>query len=201
MPLLTIGIIGPIAGGKSTVAARLAELGATVVHADQLGHQVLREREVEQKARARWGGDIFGSDGRIDRKRLAEIVFSKDAAGREELEYLENLTHPGIRRRLDETIRGLETSGVQAVVIDAALLLEAGWDEFCAKIIYVGAPDTVVLERAKERGWTAEEYAARAAAQMPLDRKRARADFVIDNSGSPEELQAEVDRVWRSLRA
>lgn len=201
MSLITLGIIGPIASGKSAVAARFAELGATVVDADRLGHEVLREPEVQRRARVRWGGDIFDDDGRIDRKRLAGIVFSPTPTGREELEYLESLTHPGIGRRLAETLRTLENEGIRVVVIDAALLLEAGWDEFCEKIIYVDAPNTVVLERANKRGWSAREYADRAAAQMPLDRKRARADFVLDNSGSPEQLRAEVDRVWQSLRA
>jgi dephospho-CoA kinase len=201
MPLITIGIIGPIAGGKSTVAARFAELGAVVVDADKLGHEVLREPEVEKSARARWGGDIFSDDGQIDRKRLAKIVFDPTKEGLQERKYLEELTHPLIRQRLQGTLAQLEKDGCQVAVIDAALLLEAGWDEFCVNIIYVAAPNGVGLERAKRRGWNAQQYADREAAQMSLDRKRARADIVLDNSGSLESLRAEVDRVWSSLLA
>ena len=199
--MITLGIIGPIAGGKSTVAGRFAELGATVVDADRLGHEVLCEPEVEESARARWGGGIFAEDGRIDRSKLAKIVFAPTEAGAKERKYLEQLTHPRIRRRLCERLAELKKEGAQVVVIDAALLLEAGWDEFCAKIIYVDAPNTVGLDRASERGWTAQQYTQRESAQMPLDRKRARADTVLDNSGSIESLRTQVDRVWSSLRA
>jgi dephospho-CoA kinase len=201
MPLTTLGIIGPIASGKSTVARMFGELGAVVVNADELGHEVLREPEVEKSAREKWGGDIFAEDGHIDRARLAQIVFAQTPEGEKERLFLEQLTHPGIRRRLGETLRSLENDGVIVVVLDAALLLEAGWDEFCAKIIYVEAPGGVGLERAKERGWSTQQYAAREAAQMPLERKRERADIVLDNSGTSESLRAEVQRVWSSLRA
>ena len=201
MPLLTLGIIGPIAGGKSTVAARFEELGAVVVNADQLGHEVLREQEVEEAARARWGGDIFRHDGRIDRSRLASIVFAPTAEAAKERQYLEELTHPTIRKRLAERLAELEQTDSEVVVIDAALLLEAGWDEFCAKIIYVDAPNTVGLDRALGRGWSTQQYKDRQAAQLPLDRKRARADIVLDNSGDIESLRTQVDRVWSSLRA
>ena len=89
----------------------------------------------------------------------------------------------------------------EVVALDAALILEANWDEFCDRIIYVEAPGGVGLERAKERGWSAEQYAAREAAQMPLERKRERADIVLDNSDTTESLRTEVQRVWLSLRA
>ena len=201
MPFTTLGIIGPIASGKSTVARMFGELGAAIVSADELGHEVLRETDVEKAARDRWGGDIFGSDGHIDRSRLARIVFAPTDEGARELEFLEHLTHPRIRSRLSDALRSLENDDTQVVLLDAALLLEAGWDEFCDKIIYVEAPGGVGLERAKERGWSAEQYAAREAAQIPLVRKRERADMVLDNSGTSESLRAEVQRVWSSLRA
>ncbi len=201
MSLITLGIIGPIASGKSTVARMFGELGATVVSADALGHEVLREPEVENSARSRWGGDIFGADGHIDRRRLAQIVFAPTDQGPRERRFLEQLTHPGIRRHLADTLATLGNDGVEVVVLDAALLLEANWDEFCDRIIYVGAPDGVGLKRAEERGWSAEQYATREAAQMPLELKRKRADIVLDNSGTPELLRAEVQRIWSSLRA
>ena len=83
--------------------------------------------------------------------------------------------------------------------MDAALLLEAGWDQWCEKTVFVEAPREARLARAMARGWKEEEFAAREAAQESLDRKRARADVIIDNSGSPQRTQAQVEQFWASL--
>ncbi len=192
-----IGIVGGVASGKSLVAGQFARLGAGVLDADRAGHEALRLPAVEAAARQRWGEAVF-ADGRIDRARLARIVFAPGPEGRREREYLEQLTHPEIARLLREQADAL--AGQAAVgVLDAALLFEAGWDQFCEKTVFVEAPREARLARAVARGWGEAEFTAREAAQESLDRKRTRADAIIDNSGSPQRTQAQVEQFWASL--
>jgi dephospho-CoA kinase len=194
-----IGVLGGVASGKSLVAHQLARLGAGVLDADGAGHEVLRLPSVESAARDRWGEEIFGADGRIDRARLARLVFGPSQEAAEERAYLEHLTHPEIGRRLAEQARRLAESGAAVVVLDAPLLLEAGWDSFCDTLVFVDAPRPLRAARASARGWSEEEFAARESVQLPLERKRERADVVIDGSGSPESARLQVERLWRTL--
>jgi dephospho-CoA kinase len=194
----TLGLLGGVASGKSLVSRQLAELGAVVLNADRAGHEALRLPEVEAAARQRWRDAIFGGDGHIDRSRLAKIVFAPAPDGPRELEYLESLTHPEIGRRLAAQVEAAKAFAPLAVV-DAALLFEAGWDKLCDSTAFVDAPRTARLARALQRGWTEEDFAAREGAQDSLDSKRARADVIIDNSGSVEHTQAQVKRLWQSL--
>ena len=195
-----IGIIGGVASGKSEVAKCLAELGATVLDADAAGHEVLREPQIEQAARQRWGNAIFGPDGHIDRKALAGIVFGPEPKAATELKHLESLTHPRIRQRLKARIEELTKQGIHsAAVLDAPVLLKAGWDELCDAIVYVDAPQFVRLARAQQRGWSAEEWVRREGAQEPLPEKQARADITIDNSGNLEHTRQQVREFWGFL--
>jgi dephospho-CoA kinase len=163
------------------------------------GHEVLRLPKIEQAVRERWGEEVFGSDGRLDRSKLARIVFAPPPEGTRERNYLEQLTHPEIGRLVQEEARRLAVAGAPAAVLDAPLLMEAGWDGFCDVLLFVEAPRHVRLARAKSRGWSEEEFAAREGAQESLDFKRQRADVVVDNSGLPEETEAQLERFWRSL--
>jgi len=194
-----IGILGGVASGKSFVAAQLAQMGAGVLDADRAAHAVLRLPVVEEAARRRWGEAVFGSQGHIDRGRLAEIVFSPPPKGPEERRFLEQLTHPEIGRLLEQETQRLAAGGVAAAVLDAPLLLESGWDSFCDRLVFVEVPRQLRIARALARGWTKEEFAAREGAQESLDSKRGRADVVVDNSGSPEETRDQLERFWRSL--
>jgi dephospho-CoA kinase len=194
-----IGILGGVASGKSLVAQQLARLGAGVLDADRAGHDVLRLPQIEAAVRRRWGNEVFGPDGRIDRRRLARIVFGDPPEGPLQREYLEKLTHPEIGRLLGRQAAELAGSGCTVAVLDAALLLEAGWDRLCDRLMFVDAPREVRLSRALGRGWSKEGFAAREEAQESLDSKRQRADVVVDNSGSPEHTQAQVERFWQSL--
>jgi dephospho-CoA kinase len=198
--MIVIGIVGGIASGKSLVSRRLSELGAEVLDADRIGHQVLRDPEVQRAIRDRWGERVFDADGQVDRGRLATIVFGDPPGNREELDYLEQLTHPRIRQCLCETMERMARADAGAVlVLDAALLLEAGWDRFCDKILFVEAPRSVRLDRAKQRGWTEAGFAAREAAQASVEKKRERADIVIDNSSTPEHTYNQLETMWRAL--
>lgn len=194
-----LGLLGGVASGKSLVAGQLERLGAGVLDADRAGHEVLRMPEVERAARERWGEAVFGPDGHIDRPKLAAIVFAPPPKGPEERRFLEELTHPRIGRVLEEEAKGLAAAGFPAAILDAPLLLEAGWDSLCDRLIFVDAPRQLRLARALARGWSEKEFAGREGVQESLDSKRKRADVVVENSGSPEETQAQIERLWPSL--
>ena len=193
-----IGILGGVASGKSLVTGQLVQLGAEVLDADRAGHEVLRLPKIEAAARERWGGGVFGADGRIDRSALAKVVFALPPNGPAEREYLEQLTHPAIGRLLKQQAERLATEAA-AVVLDAPLLLEAGWAGLCDRLIFVDAPRKLRLKRALDRGWSEGDFSAREAAQQSLDLKKGRADATMDNSGSVEQTFAQVEHFWRSL--
>lgn len=190
-----LGLIGGIGGGKSSVARLLAARGAAVIDADAVGHELLEEPAIAGRVVARFGPVIQSSSGaggaRIDRRALGAIVFGDRAALRD----LEAILHPAMRERFRGLIGELARDrGRPCIVLDAAVLLEAGWDELCDRIAWVDAPPAERARRVREsRGWSAETLAAREAAQWPAEEKRRRADWVIDNDADPAGLDHEVD--------
>jgi dephospho-CoA kinase len=195
-----IGILGGVASGKSLVADEFRRLGAKVLDADQVGHEVLRETGVIRAARERWGDAVLDENGQIKRSNVAKIVFAPPPHGPGELAFLEQLTHPRISNRLQQEIARLRQSrDVEVVILDAPVMLKAGWDRFCDHILFIEAPRDLRLERARERGWSDAIFAAREAAQEPLETKRAAASHVIDNSRSIDMTRQQVESVWQSL--
>jgi len=194
-----IGLVGGIASGKSLVARQFSELGGVVLDADGAGHEVLELPEVRDALGARWGLDIFDSEGRVDRRAVARKVFDPQDVDRIELHFLEEITHPLIRDRLQARIDSVRKHGAcLAVILDAPLMLEAGWDRFCQEILFVEAPRAERLRRAIEsRGWTEAQFEAREAAQWPVEQKRKRATQVIDNSGDPQAVHPQVEAFWQ----
>jgi dephospho-CoA kinase len=197
--LRVIGLVGGIASGKSLVARQLVDLGAGWLDADQAGHEVLELEEVKLAIRRRWGNEVFAADGRVSRPAIGRRVFGDGPEAVADRQFLERLTHPRIGEIMGRQAAALEQAEKEALVLDAPLLMEAGWDEFCDKTLFVECPCEVRLQRARERGWSEAEFAAREAAQESLDVKRKRADVVLDNSGSPESTREQVERFWRSL--
>jgi dephospho-CoA kinase len=188
-----IGLLGGIGSGKSQAAAAFAARGARVIGADDLAHAALRQPEVRRKVVQRWGEQLLDEHGEVQRRRLGAIVFA-DAAERRALEAM---VHPWIGERLREEVeRARADAGVPLVVLDAAIMVEAGWSEMCDRLVYVDAPAELRQARvAQQRGWSAEEMRARESAQLPLTQKRVRADHVLDNSASQAHLQRQVDEL------
>ncbi|MBX3412308.1 MAG: dephospho-CoA kinase [Pirellulales bacterium] len=195
-----IGLMGGVASGKSLVARQFADLGATVLDGDRAGHAVLRLDEVKAALRERWGSNVFDDAGEVNRAAVAQRVFQPTDEARRELEFLEGVTHPRIGEMLVSQLQqARDDRDVPAIVLDAPVMLEAGWSEICDKMVYVDARSELRLARARQRGWSEADFARREAAQVSLDTKRAKADVAIDNSGTPEETRAQVERFWRGL--
>jgi dephospho-CoA kinase len=194
----TIGLVGGIASGKSLVAEMLVDLGAALLDGDRTGHAVLAEdAEVHQALRERWGEAVFGADGSVNRAAIAKRVFGESSAAEIELRFLENLLHPRIRERLNRLREQYRVAGKPAVVLDAPILLEAGWGPICDIVLMVDSPRELRLERARRRGWTEEEFERRERAQCPVDEKRRAADVVIQNDGSEDQLRRAVVDFWQ----
>lgn len=194
-----IGVAGGIGSGKSTVASILVELGAAVIDADRLNHEVLNAPEVLARLEAWWGPGVLTPEGRADRDAIRRIV-TNDANARHQLE---NLVHPRIARQSDELMRQYQADpDVRAVVWDAPLLFEAGLAERCEYILYVEASASTRRRRVlPERGWTAEELERFQNSQMPLSEKRARADFIVVNDSDIEGLREQVREVFARIVA
>lgn len=198
--MLVIGLVGGIASGKSRVAEMFQQLGAEVIRADQLGHQVLEQPDVRRSLQERWGESVFLQNGKVDRGAVGRLVFSGTPAGSRDLKFLESVTHPRIAELMRQQLRELEHRGdVPAVVLDAAILLEAGWRPLCDTVLFVEADREQRLERAYRRGWSPAELSARESAQLSLEEKRKLADGVIDNSGSLDHTFAQIQQFWHAL--
>ena len=195
----TIGLVGGVASGKSLVAKLFAELGAGLLDADRAGHEVLADDpEVRQAVVARWGPSVLAADGSIDRAAIAARVFAAGDQSAVERKFLELLLHPRIRRRLEEKTAQYAAQGCPAVVLDAPLLLEAGWGPLCDLVVMVDADPNVRLARAQERGWSAAEFARREAAQWPVTKKRSAAHATLANHGDVAALRAAVRDFWHT---
>ena len=195
-----VGLLGGVASGKSLVAQQLAELGAVVIDADKLGHQVLTQPEVIAEIRQNWSDAVLTADGQVARQKLAAIVFAPSPAGQAALAALERITHPRIRALTEARLVELAAAGTPVVaVLDAPVMLKAGWHHVCQRLIFVDAPQPVRLTRAKTRGWSEAEFLRREARQEPVEFKRKLCDTVIENAGSVEQTAAQVRQFWASL--
>lgn len=180
------GILGGIGSGKSAVARGLSDhLSVLIIDADRIGHDVLTFPQIKDQIRQSFGDDVFdGND--VDRKQLAALVFGSDPQHSRSLKILESIVHPEIRRQVELQIQQADGNR-DVVVLDAAVMLEAGWNDLCDFIVFVDTPFEVRLDRVqRNRGWSEDELRRREASQVPLERKRLASQFVIDNSASLE---------------
>ncbi len=191
-----IGILGGIGSGKSLVAEILLQMGADIFSADDVGHQLLDDPLVREQLVARWGDGILTTDGQPDRKAIAAQVFQGPNA-KNELAFLEQLTHPRIGQELEVFIQQVQQRhDLRLAVIDAALLLEAGWETACDELLFVEVDAETRWERCQERGWSREQWEAREASQRSLDEKRGRASLVVDNNSDECALQSHLHEIF-----
>ncbi len=190
-----IGLAGGIGSGKTEVARILDGLGCVVADADAIARQALREPEVRDTLVGWWGDDVLGADGEIDRAAVASIAFGDPHERRR----LEALVHPRVAARSRELFDAAPPEA-PALVIDAPLLFETGLDSECDAVVFVDADEAIRRERVVgSRGWEAAEIARREESQLPLDQKRARADYILRNNGKLSELTAGVRHLLRTI--
>ncbi|HHU92435.1 MAG TPA: dephospho-CoA kinase [Halanaerobiaceae bacterium] len=194
--MMIIGLTGGIASGKSTVSAYLAELGAIIIDADKIAHEIMEKgKPAYRKIIEAFGREILAANGEIDRSRLGKIVFND----REKKRLLEEITHPQIIKEMREKIE--ENRGQnKIIVLDVPLLFEAGLEKMVDESWLVYVDRETQLERLMARdGLSYQEANKRIKSQLSLEKKRELADFIIDNRGNLEELKREVFFKWREI--
>jgi dephospho-CoA kinase len=194
-----IGLTGGIAAGKSTIAQILAELGAVVIDADKVGHEAYRRgTEAWRALVAHFGDGILTPDGEIDRRKLGAIVF----ADPDQRKALQDIVWPRMKEMIRQRLAELRAAGVQVAVIEAAVLIEAGWTDLVDEVWVVQVPEEVALRRLVARNNLSEADArTRIRAQLSNAERAAHADVIIDNSGTVAEARARVERAWARLVA
>jgi len=195
----SFGLTGGIASGKSTVARFLEALGAKVIDADRVGHELFQTSDyVRQEVVAHFGPEILRPNGEIDRERLGSVVF----ADPKRLSELGSIVHPSLIARLEELAGKLRARHPRAVIlVDAALIYEAGAADRFAKILVAWCRPEQQIERLMAKtGLSRQDALRRMASQIPPEEKRRRADFVIDCSGGLEETRAQVEALYPELK-
>jgi dephospho-CoA kinase len=187
-----VGLTGGIGAGKSSVSARLAAKGATIVDADAIVREVqAKGTPVFEAIVERFGPGVVGPDGELDRPGLAALVFPDPEA----LKELNALVHPAVGAEVLRRVAEHQDTD-RVVVLDVPLLVESGRYRASGVIVVDTHPDVAVERLARDRGMPEDDVRARMARQVSRDERLAKADFVIDNSGSPEDLDQAVDRAW-----
>jgi dephospho-CoA kinase len=197
-----VGIVGGIGSGKSSVARWVVSHDPDVllINGDEVGHEVLTYKAVQEAIRQRFGAGVFDGTGQIDRRAMGQRVFGpsdeKHAARRD----LERIVHPHIRETFEKRIAEAKAAKNQAVLLDAAVLFEAGWNDLCHAIVFVDVPRGERLRRLHAgRGWDEAEVERREASQVSLEIKRSRSNFVIDNAQSVDEAGRQLKDVLSKM--
>jgi dephospho-CoA kinase len=196
----TIGLTGGIGSGKSTVAGILEDLGAIVIYADSVAHELYQPNSVGwQRVVAAFGAGLLDADQTINRKKLGTIVFSDPAA----LQRLNAILHPLIFEEVHRRIAAHRFRGVAApIVVEAAILIEANWLPLVDEVWLVASNQELVIDRVyHQRGLSADEVKRRLDAQLGDAQRRSHADVVIENTGSVDELRRQVENLWRRAAA
>lgn len=188
-----IGILGGIGSGKSTVASEFAKLGCKVIDADKIAHKLLDESSVKEKIVDFFGKDILKSTGKIDRSKLAEVVF----ADADKLSSLTKIIHPLVLGRAEKLIEQYNRQKqVKAIVLDMPLLVEVGWAERCDRLIFVDCRQKLRVDRAKNMGFDENQLKIRENFQISLDNKADLADNMIENNSDFLALVRQVTKIF-----
>ncbi len=193
-----IGLTGGIGSGKSTVSSFLAELGAVIIDADKVGHELLKsDTEIRRKVVAAFGRQILAPDGEVDRKKLGGLVFESPQA----LSRLNRIMHPPINNAIKAQLERYRRQGAGVVVVEAPLLVEAGWTSMVDEVWVTVASEATVLNRLeKEMGLSQLESQARIHSQLSSKERVKHASVVINTDLSLDKLKAGVGRLWQRLQ-
>jgi dephospho-CoA kinase len=189
-----IGILGGIGSGKSTVAAEFAKLGCKVIDADKIARELLLyKKAVKEKVVGLFGRTILNSAGKIDREKLAEVVF----ADADKLSLINEIIHPLVLQRAQELIKQYDCQKqVKAIVLDMPLLVEVGWDKRCDKLIFVDCEQELRLDRAKKLGFDKNQVKIRENFQISLDNKANLVDYTVENNSDFSVLAKQVVNIF-----
>jgi len=192
-----IGILGGICSGKSTVAAEFAKLGCKIIDADKIAHELLDEPAIKQKIVSFFGRDILDSMGKIDRSKLANIVFADD----DKLALINKMIHPPVLARIEQLIEQYKRQpAVKAIVLDIPLLVEVGWAKRCDKLVFVDCNRQLRAERAQKMGLFDEnQLKIRENLQISLDKKINIAENTIDNNSGFSALARQVADIFSNI--
>ncbi len=197
--MIVLGIVGTPAGGKSTVAERLVELGATWINADLIAKEVLERPDIQDDLKQHFGAAIVDRNSKVDRAKLAALVFGDDDASRRRLEYLEGLIHPETKKLITNHLFRFEKRGDVVAILDVPLLYKSSWDRSCDEIWCVDADKDIRIERARMRGWTPKQLQARENNQLNIEEKKRLSTRFILNNGTLAELNETISTLWSSL--
>ena len=195
---MILGILGGIGSGKSTVTDMFAALGANTLDADAIAHELIEKEETKATLRQWWGDEIITAEGKVDRTKIAQKVFS-DAA---ELVRLNNLIHPEVRKRIEEGIgKFMAKNGEEKklLVLDVPLLASSTLRDLCDEIIFVNSDESLRQSRTQLRGWSSKDLKQREACQVPENDKKELSGFIINNSGSLDETRQQVEALYQDL--
>lgn len=197
-----IGLVGGIAAGKSTVAKAFDQIGIPVIDADELAHGVLKQRRIAEELGKVFGDEIL-TDSVIDRAKLAAIVFGDTVHAQQSRQKLESIVHPLVHASAVNRLLSIKESAQPpiAVVLDAPLLLEAGWSPMCDAILFIDTPYDDRLNRCRVRGWTETQFVAREKAQMPLNEKRANSTHIVSGLTTAEQLTKTLKRLLDEIES
>jgi dephospho-CoA kinase len=197
-----IGLVGGIGSGKSHLARKLLEKHSIeIVEGDSAGHLVLEDLPVQQQLRKIFGSSIFTPEGKVDRRKLGRLVFGATPQQQAARNNLEKIVHPRITEILKSQLeRAQARDRIEAIILDAALIVEAGWRHFCDAVVFVDTPYEERLARvSRQRGWDRDELDAREASQLPLEQKRKEAQYVVDNSGDGPSAQSQLEEIYSRI--
>jgi len=194
-----IGLTGGIGSGKSTVSQFLAQLGAVILYADKVGHKAFKpDTELWREVVSTFGKQILNPSGEIDREKLGKVVFSNP----ESLARLNQIMHPPMYEMVKAQIERYRQQGVDVVILEAPLLVEANWTSLVDEVWVTVASETAVLKRIKKRTGLSEQQAlARIRSQLSPEEQVRRADVVIDTDCSLDELRTKVKKLWQKKLA
>lgn len=191
-----IGLLGGIGAGKSTAARCFKRLGCGLIDADSIAHQVLEEPAVIEKLSQRFGPAVVGEDGRIDRKKLASVVFEST----EKVQELNKIVHPAVLDRCESLLEAYRRQGVP-VVVDMPLLAEVGWDRRCDVLVFVDCSEELrSLRSRQQRHLEADEQKKRENFQISLDKKKQMAQYILTNNSEESELAKQVEKVFSAIQ-